>query len=42
MFEGTIKVFVHDKEELDELVARLTTLRGIQRVERFDTDTAIG
>ena len=41
MFEGTIKVFVHDKEELDELVARLTSLQGIQKVERFETDTAI-
>jgi GTP pyrophosphokinase len=42
MFEGTIKVFVHDKEELDELVRRLTSLQGIQKVERFETDTAIG
>jgi GTP pyrophosphokinase len=42
MFEGTIKVFVHDKEELDELVGRLTSLQGIQKVERFETDTAIG
>jgi GTP pyrophosphokinase len=42
MFEGTIKVFVHDKEELDELVARLTSLQGIQRVERFETDAALG
>ena len=42
MFEGTIKVFVHDKEELDELVARLTSLHGIQRVERFETDAALG
>jgi GTP pyrophosphokinase len=42
MFEGTIKVFVHDKEELDELVVRLTSLHGIQRVERFETDAALG
>jgi guanosine-3',5'-bis(diphosphate) 3'-pyrophosphohydrolase len=41
MFEGTIKVFVHDKEELEELVARLTSLQGIQKVDRFETDTAI-
>jgi hypothetical protein len=33
---------VHDKEELDELVARLTSLQGIQRVERFETDAALG
>jgi guanosine-3',5'-bis(diphosphate) 3'-pyrophosphohydrolase len=37
LFEGTIKVFVHDKEELEELVERLKTLRGIHTVDRFDT-----
>ena len=40
MFEGNIKVFVHDKEELDELVKRLTALHGIQKVERFETENA--
>ena len=40
MFEGNIKVFVHDKEELDELVKRLTALQGIQKVERFETENA--
>lgn len=40
MFEGTIKVFVHDKEELDELVNRLKSLQGIEKVERFDTESA--
>ena len=40
MFEGTIKVFVHDKEELDELVNRLKALQGIEKVERFDTESA--
>jgi len=40
MFEGTIKVFVHDKEELDELVKRLSSLQGIQQVERFETENA--
>jgi predicted amino acid-binding ACT domain protein len=30
LFEGTIRLFVHDKEELDELVARLKNLQGIQ------------
>ncbi len=39
LFNGTIKVFVHDKEELEELVARLMELDGIQTVDRFDTDT---
>jgi GTP pyrophosphokinase len=38
LFEGTIKVFVHDKEELDELVERLKQLNGIQSVDRFDTE----
>lgn len=38
LFEGTIKVFVHDKEELDELVNRLKQLNGIQSVDRFDTE----
>lgn len=40
VFEGTIKLFVHDKEELDELVKRLKNLQGIQSVERFETDAA--
>jgi GTP diphosphokinase / guanosine-3',5'-bis(diphosphate) 3'-diphosphatase len=40
IFEGNIKVFVHDKEELDNLVDRLKKLGGIQSVDRYDTDTA--
>lgn len=39
LFEGTIKVFVHDKEELEELVHRLKSLEGIQTVDRFDTES---
>ncbi len=38
LFEGNIKVFVHDKEELEELVQRLKALGGIESVERFDTE----
>ena len=38
LFEGNIKVYVHDKEELEELVTRLKTLSGIHSVDRFDTD----
>ncbi len=38
LFEGTIKVFVHDKEELEELVERLQQLKGIHTVDRFDTE----
>ena len=41
MFEGTIKVFVHDKEELDELVNRLKQLKGIHEVQRLDTEEAM-
>jgi GTP pyrophosphokinase len=40
LFEGTIKLFVHDKEELDELVKRLKALNGIHSVERFETEAA--
>ncbi len=40
IFEGTVKVFVHDKEELEELVDRLKDLAGIQTVDRFDTEEA--
>ncbi|MEP6513201.1 MAG: RelA/SpoT family protein [Parafilimonas sp.] len=38
LFEGTIKIFVHDKEELDELVTFLKQLKGIQSVDRFDAE----
>jgi GTP pyrophosphokinase len=38
LFEGTIKLFVHDKEELEELVKRLKSLNGIHSVERFETE----
>jgi GTP diphosphokinase / guanosine-3',5'-bis(diphosphate) 3'-diphosphatase len=38
VFQGNIKLFVHDKEELEELVIRLKKLPGIQRVDRYDTD----
>ncbi|WP_343700003.1 bifunctional (p)ppGpp synthetase/guanosine-3',5'-bis(diphosphate) 3'-pyrophosphohydrolase [Chitinophaga sp.] len=36
LFEGLIKVFVHDKDELDELVERLKGLEGIQSVSRLE------
>ncbi len=38
IFHGNIKVFVHDKEELEELVSRLMKLNGIQSVDRYDTE----
>jgi GTP pyrophosphokinase len=40
MFEGNIKIYVHDKEELDELVRRLKQLSGIHAVDRFDAESA--
>jgi len=38
IFEGKLKFFVHDKDELDGLVQRLMQLGGIERVDRFDTE----
>ncbi len=38
IFEGNVKVFVHDKEELDNLVNQLLSLPGIERVDRYDTE----
>lgn len=38
VFEGNVKIFVHDKEELDELCDRLIALPGIERVDRYDTE----
>jgi GTP pyrophosphokinase len=38
LFQGTVKVFVHDKEELEELVRRLKQLQVIQSIDRFDTE----
>jgi GTP pyrophosphokinase len=39
LFQGTIKVFVHDKDELEVLVDKIKSLNGIQRVDRFDTES---
>ena len=38
LFEGIIKVYVHDKDELDELGERLMKLDGIQSVNRLEED----
>ncbi len=38
IFEGNVRVFVHDKEELDNLVNQLLSLPGIERVDRYDTE----
>ena len=42
IFHGNIRLFVHDKEELDRLVVRLKQLPGIHSVERYDTDSERG
>ncbi|MFC4262581.1 RelA/SpoT family protein [Ferruginibacter yonginensis] len=38
IFEGNVKVFVHDKDELENLVTALLSLQGIERVDRYDID----
>jgi GTP diphosphokinase / guanosine-3',5'-bis(diphosphate) 3'-diphosphatase len=38
IFEGNVKIFVHDKEELEELLVKLKSLPGIERVDRYDTE----
>ncbi len=38
LFHGNIKVYVHDKEELEELVERLKQLSGIHSVDRYDME----
>jgi GTP pyrophosphokinase len=40
LFEGNVKLFVHDKEELDDLVSSLKKLPGIEGVERYDMELA--
>lgn len=41
LFEGNVKVYVHDKDELDTLVTKLIELPGIESVERFDAESGI-
>lgn len=38
IFKGDLKIFVHDKDELDELCNRLLKLTGIEKVVRYDTE----
>jgi len=38
LFEGNIRLYVHDKEELDNLVQSLLNLPGIESVERYDME----
>jgi GTP pyrophosphokinase len=38
LFQGNIRLYVHDREELDRLVQKLKELPGIESVERYDTE----
>ncbi|MEP7252671.1 MAG: bifunctional (p)ppGpp synthetase/guanosine-3',5'-bis(diphosphate) 3'-pyrophosphohydrolase, partial [Ginsengibacter sp.] len=38
LFQGNIRVYVHDKDELEDLVAHLKNLPGIESVDRYDTE----
>ncbi len=38
IFQGNVKIFVHDKDELDELCDSLLSLPGIEKVVRYDTE----
>ncbi len=38
VFEGKIMVYVHDTNELEDLLSRLTALEGILEVSRFDSE----
>jgi GTP pyrophosphokinase len=40
IFRGNIRIYVHDKDELEKLLSHLKLLPGIQSVERYDTETA--
>ncbi|CAN5413413.1 RelA/SpoT family protein [soil metagenome] len=38
LFQGNIRVYVHDKDELDDLVVKLKNLTGIESVDRYDAE----
>jgi len=38
IFEGNVKVFVKDKEQLENLVKNLLQLPGIEKVDRYETE----
>src|SRR5665647_814231 len=38
LFEGNIRVYVHDKDELEELLEHVKKLPGIESVDRYDTE----
>lgn len=38
LFEGNLRVFVHDKDELEDVVKSLLALPGIESVDRYDAE----
>ena len=38
IFMGNLKIFVHDKDELENLVKALLNLKGIESVDRYDVE----
>lgn len=41
VFHGNIMIFVKDKEELDELCIKLEQIKGITKVERYETEEIV-
>lgn len=39
LFYGNVKIYVHDRDELDVLVDKLKKLPGIETVDRYDAET---
>ncbi len=35
LFYGNVRIYVHDKDELDDLVDKLKRLPGIETVDRY-------
>ncbi len=38
VFKGNIKIFVHDKEELEELLTHLKEIKGVNSITRYEPD----
>jgi GTP diphosphokinase / guanosine-3',5'-bis(diphosphate) 3'-diphosphatase len=39
VFKGNIKIFVHDKEELEELLTHLKEIKGVNSITRYEPDS---
>ncbi len=39
LFYGNVRIYVHDKDELDDLVEKLKKLPGIETVDRYDSES---